>query len=68
MAHIERLLLFSCSPFMLQWDRIIQSHSRAMKGFIVGFLGNWDLQAFVERFGLAGPVASLQFLTQTHKD
>ncbi len=39
-----------------------------MKGFIVGFLGNWDLQAFVERFGLAGPVASLQFLTQTHKD
>uniref|UniRef100_A0A8C2KAM7 Phosphatidylethanolamine-binding protein 4 n=1 Tax=Cyprinus carpio TaxID=7962 RepID=A0A8C2KAM7_CYPCA len=30
--------------------------------------GNWDLQAFVERFGLARPVASLQFLTQNHKD
>ncbi|CAM4713929.1 unnamed protein product [Leuciscus chuanchicus] len=31
-------------------------------------LGNWDPQAFVQRFGLAGPVASLQFLTQNHKD
>ncbi|XP_042586128.1 phosphatidylethanolamine-binding protein 4 isoform X2 [Cyprinus carpio] len=30
--------------------------------------GNWDLQAFVERFGLARPVASVQFLTQNHKD
>ncbi|XP_016102806.1 phosphatidylethanolamine-binding protein 4-like [Sinocyclocheilus rhinocerous] len=31
-------------------------------------LGNWDPQAFVEKFGLARPVASLQFLTQNHKD
>ncbi|KAI7797544.1 putative phosphatidylethanolamine-binding protein 4 [Triplophysa rosa] len=31
-------------------------------------LGNWDPQAFVQRFGLTGPVASLQFLTQNHKD
>ncbi|XP_060787312.1 phosphatidylethanolamine-binding protein 4 [Neoarius graeffei] len=31
-------------------------------------LGNWDPQAFVEKFGLAGPVASLQFLTQHFKD
>ncbi|KAK2898996.1 hypothetical protein Q8A67_010414 [Cirrhinus molitorella] len=31
-------------------------------------LGNWDPQTFVERFGLARPVASLQFLTQNHKD
>ncbi|XP_066500479.1 phosphatidylethanolamine-binding protein 4 [Hoplias malabaricus] len=31
-------------------------------------LGNWDPQAFVQRFGLEGPVASLQFLTQNHKD
>ncbi|XP_058640970.1 phosphatidylethanolamine-binding protein 4 isoform X1 [Onychostoma macrolepis] len=30
--------------------------------------GNWDPQAFVERFGLARPVASLQLLTQNHKD
>ncbi|XP_026866973.2 phosphatidylethanolamine-binding protein 4 isoform X3 [Electrophorus electricus] len=30
--------------------------------------GNWDLQAFVEKFGLVGPVASLQFLTQNYKD
>ncbi|XP_050973085.1 phosphatidylethanolamine-binding protein 4 [Labeo rohita] len=30
--------------------------------------GNWDPQAFVQRFGLATPVASLQFLTQNHKD
>lgn len=68
MGHIGRLLLFSCSQVMLQWDRSIRSHTRAMKGFVVGFLGNWDLQAFVERFGLARPVASLQFLTQNHKD
>ncbi|XP_052459437.1 phosphatidylethanolamine-binding protein 4-like [Carassius gibelio] len=31
-------------------------------------LGNWDPQAFVENFGLARPVASLQFLTHNHKD
>ncbi|XP_065103742.1 phosphatidylethanolamine-binding protein 4 [Paramisgurnus dabryanus] len=31
-------------------------------------LGNWDPQAFVQRFGLTGPVAALQFLTQNHKD
>ncbi|XP_043102190.1 phosphatidylethanolamine-binding protein 4 isoform X2 [Puntigrus tetrazona] len=30
--------------------------------------GNWDPQAFVETFGLTGPVASLQFLTQNYKD
>ncbi|XP_046726312.1 phosphatidylethanolamine-binding protein 4 [Silurus meridionalis] len=31
-------------------------------------LGNWDPQAFVEKFGLVGPVASVQFLTQNFKD
>uniref|UniRef100_A0A3B1K268 Phosphatidylethanolamine binding protein 4 n=1 Tax=Astyanax mexicanus TaxID=7994 RepID=A0A3B1K268_ASTMX len=31
-------------------------------------LGNWDPQAFVQKFGCDGPVASLQFLTQNHKD
>lgn len=31
-------------------------------------LGNWDPQAFVQKFGFEGPVASLQFLTQNHKD
>ncbi|XP_058246042.1 phosphatidylethanolamine-binding protein 4 [Hemibagrus wyckioides] len=31
-------------------------------------LGNWDPQAFVEKFELVGPVASLQFLTQHFKD
>ncbi|XP_051950832.1 phosphatidylethanolamine-binding protein 4 [Xyrauchen texanus] len=31
-------------------------------------LGNWNPQAFVQRFGLSGPVASLQFLTQNHKN
>ncbi|MCI4381214.1 hypothetical protein PGIGA_G00249090 [Pangasianodon gigas] len=31
-------------------------------------LGNWDPPSFVEKFGLVGPVASLQFLTQHFKD
>ncbi|TSO88102.1 Phosphatidylethanolamine-binding protein 4 [Bagarius yarrelli] len=31
-------------------------------------LGNWDPEAFVEKFGLVGPVASLQFLTQHYED
>ncbi|XP_072538724.1 phosphatidylethanolamine-binding protein 4 [Salminus brasiliensis] len=31
-------------------------------------LGNWDPQAFVQKFKLEGPVTSLQFLTQNHKD
>ncbi|XP_073723623.1 phosphatidylethanolamine-binding protein 4 isoform X1 [Misgurnus anguillicaudatus] len=31
-------------------------------------LGNWDPKPFVQRFGLTGPVAALQFLTQNHKD
>ncbi|XP_005170845.3 phosphatidylethanolamine-binding protein 4 isoform X1 [Danio rerio] len=30
--------------------------------------GNWDLQAFIQRFGLSGAKASLQFLTQNYKD
>ncbi|KAI4872010.1 hypothetical protein NFI96_018456 [Prochilodus magdalenae] len=30
--------------------------------------GNWNPQAFVQKFGLEGPVASLQFLTQNHND
>ncbi|XP_040898392.1 phosphatidylethanolamine-binding protein 4 [Toxotes jaculatrix] len=30
--------------------------------------GKWDLQAFVTRFGLGKPVATLQFLTQNYKD
>ncbi|XP_027008558.2 phosphatidylethanolamine-binding protein 4 isoform X1 [Tachysurus fulvidraco] len=31
-------------------------------------LGNWDPEAFVEKFELVGPVASLLFLTQHFKD
>lgn len=31
-------------------------------------VGNWDPEAFVEKFGLVGPVASLQFLTRHFKD
>ncbi|XP_053480277.1 phosphatidylethanolamine-binding protein 4 [Ictalurus furcatus] len=31
-------------------------------------LGNWDPQAFVKKFGLVDPVASVQFLTQNFKD
>ncbi|XP_037392071.1 phosphatidylethanolamine-binding protein 4 isoform X5 [Pygocentrus nattereri] len=31
-------------------------------------LGNWDPQMFVQKFGLEGPVTSLQFLTQNHRD
>ncbi|KAG7480730.1 hypothetical protein MATL_G00059410 [Megalops atlanticus] len=31
-------------------------------------LGNWDPQAFIQRFGLGKPLASLQFLTQNAKD
>ncbi|XP_029916194.1 phosphatidylethanolamine-binding protein 4 [Myripristis murdjan] len=31
-------------------------------------LGKWDPQAFVERLDLGAPVATLQFLTQNHKD
>ncbi|XP_062854723.1 phosphatidylethanolamine-binding protein 4 [Trichomycterus rosablanca] len=31
-------------------------------------LGKWDPQAFVKKFGLISPVASLQFLTQNYKD
>ncbi|XP_070760914.1 phosphatidylethanolamine-binding protein 4 [Enoplosus armatus] len=30
--------------------------------------GKWDLQAFITRFGLGEPVATLQFLTQNYKD
>ncbi|XP_019949154.2 phosphatidylethanolamine-binding protein 4 [Paralichthys olivaceus] len=30
--------------------------------------GKWDLQAFVTRFNLGEPVATLQFLTQNYKD
>ncbi|XP_040010288.1 phosphatidylethanolamine-binding protein 4 isoform X2 [Xiphias gladius] len=30
--------------------------------------GKWDLQAFVTRFDLGEPVATLQFLTQNYKD
>ncbi|XP_072244284.1 phosphatidylethanolamine-binding protein 4 [Leuresthes tenuis] len=30
--------------------------------------GKWDFQAFITRFGLGEPVASLQFLTQNFKD
>ncbi|XP_054587389.1 phosphatidylethanolamine-binding protein 4 isoform X2 [Nothobranchius furzeri] len=30
--------------------------------------GKWDLQAFITRFGLGEPVASVQFLTQNFKD
>ncbi|XP_029019869.1 phosphatidylethanolamine-binding protein 4 [Betta splendens] len=30
--------------------------------------GKWDLQAFVAKFGLGEPVATLQFLTQNYKD
>ncbi|XP_042344518.1 phosphatidylethanolamine-binding protein 4 [Plectropomus leopardus] len=30
--------------------------------------GKWDLQAFVKRFYLGKPVATLQFLTQNYKD
>ncbi|XP_071384178.1 phosphatidylethanolamine-binding protein 4 [Centroberyx affinis] len=31
-------------------------------------LGKWDPQAFISRFDLGAPVATLQFLTQNHKD
>lgn len=31
-------------------------------------LGNWDPQAFIQRFGLGRPLASVQFLTQNPKD
>ncbi|XP_053180560.1 phosphatidylethanolamine-binding protein 4 [Scomber japonicus] len=30
--------------------------------------GKWDLEAFIKRFHLGAPVASLQFLTQNYKD
>ncbi|XP_008286873.1 phosphatidylethanolamine-binding protein 4 [Stegastes partitus] len=30
--------------------------------------GKWDFQAFVERFDLGEPVATVQFLTQNYKD
>ncbi|XP_029296102.1 phosphatidylethanolamine-binding protein 4 isoform X1 [Cottoperca gobio] len=30
--------------------------------------GKWDLQAFIKRFDLGEPVATLQFLTQDYKD
>ncbi|AWP06856.1 putative phosphatidylethanolamine-binding protein 4 isoform 2 [Scophthalmus maximus] len=30
--------------------------------------GKWDLQAFITRFDLGEPVATLQFLTQNYKD
>ncbi|XP_062274329.1 phosphatidylethanolamine-binding protein 4 [Scomber scombrus] len=30
--------------------------------------GKWDLQAFIKRFHLGAPVATLQFLTQNYKD
>ncbi|XP_067463135.1 phosphatidylethanolamine-binding protein 4 isoform X3 [Thunnus thynnus] len=30
--------------------------------------GKWDLEAFIERFNLGAPVATLQFLTQNYKD
>ncbi|XP_045889893.1 phosphatidylethanolamine-binding protein 4 isoform X2 [Micropterus dolomieu] len=30
--------------------------------------GKWDLQAFITKFDLGEPVASLQFLTQNYKD
>lgn len=30
--------------------------------------GKWDLEAFIERFNLGVPVATLQFLTQNYKD
>ncbi|XP_029366873.1 phosphatidylethanolamine-binding protein 4 isoform X2 [Echeneis naucrates] len=30
--------------------------------------GKWDLQAFIRRFDLGEPVATLQFLTQNYKD
>ncbi|XP_026177869.1 phosphatidylethanolamine-binding protein 4 [Mastacembelus armatus] len=30
--------------------------------------GKWDLQAFVKRFDLGDPVATLQFLTQNYQD
>ncbi|KAI1900796.1 hypothetical protein AGOR_G00053560 [Albula goreensis] len=31
-------------------------------------LGNWDPQAFIQRFGLGTPLASVQFLTQNAKE
>ncbi|XP_061115305.1 phosphatidylethanolamine-binding protein 4 isoform X1 [Conger conger] len=31
-------------------------------------LGNWDPQAFIQRFGLGSPLAAVQFLTQNPKD
>nr|XP_020450033.1 phosphatidylethanolamine-binding protein 4 isoform X2 [Monopterus albus] len=30
--------------------------------------GKWDIQAFIKRFDLGDPVATLQFLTQNYKD
>lgn len=30
--------------------------------------GKWDLDAFIKRFGLGAPVATLQFLTKNYKD
>ncbi|KAM7416555.1 hypothetical protein PAMA_018559 [Pampus argenteus] len=30
--------------------------------------GKWDLEAFIQRFALGVPVATLQFLTQNYKD
>ncbi|KAM9360640.1 phosphatidylethanolamine-binding protein 4 [Symphorus nematophorus] len=32
------------------------------------YRGKWDLQAFIKRFDLRDPVATLQFLTQHYKD
>ncbi|XP_015204007.1 phosphatidylethanolamine-binding protein 4 isoform X2 [Lepisosteus oculatus] len=31
-------------------------------------LGNWDLQAFIQKFNLGSPVATVQFLTQNAND
>ncbi|XP_072772130.1 phosphatidylethanolamine-binding protein 4 [Nerophis lumbriciformis] len=43
-------------------------HTQRLAVWMSSKKGQWDLMAFIHRFGLGTPVAAVQFLTQNYKD